>query len=264
MTTSMNQINDLEEPAILELLKAYFPSAVWRKQQTAEGGYVGKLPIQKGDIRLCLKASDAAAEGSCLLLVRDKTEGNWLASAPEWVTIAQTAAFQTDGGGIRSAVEAAVAELHRQVAMIADALTGGLFGIQVQPVAVREGESEPAEAEPSAQKDTGLSNSIRAEVHSDDYRYQVEFDATKWFEQASDKEIMGLAQCGWGGDYAADAVAEYFEDTLEEIAQLMNYCCATTGSREPVGFEVKVNCDDAIAWLEQHRPDVWAKLRIDR
>lgn len=42
---------------------------------------------------------------------------------------------------------------------------------------------------------------IKAEVHTDDHIYEVNFDAEPWFAQASDKEILEVAECGWGGDY---------------------------------------------------------------
>ena len=35
---------------------------------------------------------------------------------------------------------------------------------------------------------------IRAETHPDDHAREIEFDATKWFEQASDEEILALAR----------------------------------------------------------------------
>ena len=41
---------------------------------------------------------------------------------------------------------------------------------------------------------------VRAETHDDDRRCEVPFDAQEWFEKASDKEILDLAECGWGGD----------------------------------------------------------------
>ena len=47
---------------------------------------------------------------------------------------------------------------------------------------------------------------IRANVHTDDRLYDVNFDATAWFERASDQEIIELAECGWRDDYPADAV----------------------------------------------------------
>jgi len=59
---------------------------------------------------------------------------------------------------------------------------------------------------------------IRAEVHSDDYVRQVKFDATKWFESASDQEIINLINCDFGGDYPADSVAENLSVFNQELS----------------------------------------------
>ena len=64
---------------------------------------------------------------------------------------------------------------------------------------------------------------INAEVHSDDRAVDADFDATLWFEQASDDEIMELEYSGWGGDYPADAVAQFFEDANSEVADVFKH-----------------------------------------
>ena len=58
---------------------------------------------------------------------------------------------------------------------------------------------------------------ICAECHSDDHNVEVAFDATRWFEQATDKQIAELAAVGWGGEYPADAVAEFMTDKSNEL-----------------------------------------------
>jgi len=94
---------------------------------------------------------------------------------------------------------------------------------------------------------------IRANVHTDDRHYDVNFDATAWFEQASDQEIVELADCGWGEDYPADAVAEFMADQNQEIERLFEY---VSHGKDPIGFECSVNERDARAWLKEHRPQM--------
>lgn len=104
---------------------------------------------------------------------------------------------------------------------------------------------------------------IPAETHSDDYQFQIEFDALAWFEQASDNELTALAECGFGGDYPADAVAEFFEDRPEgqEIAAMLDYSRASVrGISETVGFECHVDQAAAERWIKAHRPEIAAKL----
>ena len=98
---------------------------------------------------------------------------------------------------------------------------------------------------------------IKAEVHSDDYDQEVDFDAAAWFEQASDKEITDLAECGWGGDYPADYVAKWFEDTNPDIAEVFEHCRHT----HEMGFECHVEAEDVYEWLEANRPGLVAAVR---
>lgn len=93
---------------------------------------------------------------------------------------------------------------------------------------------------------------IRAETHTDDRTFEIDFDATPWFEQATPQEIVDLLNCDWGGGYAADAVAEFFNGTNQEITNMFHYIYSLKGA--DVGFECHVDEDDAVAWLDQNRP----------
>ena len=96
---------------------------------------------------------------------------------------------------------------------------------------------------------------IRAEVHSDDYAATARFDATKWFEQATDNEIEQLARCDYGGDYAADAVAEWSAKLLDDVAAVFAY-----DELARCVFECHVNEDDAEAWIATNRQHLAAKI----
>jgi hypothetical protein len=99
------------------------------------------------------------------------------------------------------------------------------------------------------------SSVIPAEVHSDDHKYEVQFDALKWFEQAEDAEILALAKCDWGGDYPADDVARFFTGRKYKdkgIVQLMDYCTRTP----EMGFECHVEEKPARSWLTANRPGI--------
>lgn len=103
---------------------------------------------------------------------------------------------------------------------------------------------------------------IRAEAHSDDMAVAIRFDAEKWFEQASDQEILDLAKCGksdpveWGGDYPGDAVALYMQDYNPNVAELFSYIniIQRTGRKDAPGFECYVYSGDAGAWIMANRP----------
>jgi hypothetical protein len=85
------------------------------------------------------------------------------------------------------------------------------------------------------------------------------FDCTQWFEQAGDEELRALVECGFGGDYAADEVASFYEDKNPEVAAMF----AVTGNTgagpkgdEPNGFECQVDRREAVAWMRNHRPHI--------
>jgi hypothetical protein len=101
-------------------------------------------------------------------------------------------------------------------------------------------------------------DAITAEVHSDDYIHEANFDATKWFEQASDEEILALARCEWGFDYPADYVAKFFEGKNHELDDLFEYCRKKHG----VGFECSVEAGPALAWIERNRPHLTAEASV--
>lgn len=95
---------------------------------------------------------------------------------------------------------------------------------------------------------------IRAKTYSDDHAVEVNFDATPWFDQALPQDILDLADCGWGGDYPADHVAEYFEADISAIEKMFDYVRATQSTRNAQGFECYIDEDDAKAWLDLYRP----------
>lgn len=97
---------------------------------------------------------------------------------------------------------------------------------------------------------------IRAEVHSDDHVFEVNFDALPWFKQATDEEILELAAVDWGGDYISDAVAQHCYQHDSEVEGVLEYVERTS----QMGFECHVEAADAIKWLEINKPHLYTKL----
>lgn len=97
---------------------------------------------------------------------------------------------------------------------------------------------------------------IKAETYSDDHAAEVNFDATAWFEQATDEEILELARVDWGGDYEADDVARFFEDKVPAVDAMFTYIQAynRVAEGDSIGFECRVDADDALAWIREYRP----------
>lgn len=101
--------------------------------------------------------------------------------------------------------------------------------------------------------------SVRAEVHTDDHVHEVDFDAAGWFAAATDDQIDDLREIDWGGDYAADLVAELFDGTHPGVTELFRYLSVIQGSEKACGFECHVNGGDAEAWVRANRPALAAK-----
>jgi len=92
---------------------------------------------------------------------------------------------------------------------------------------------------------------IKACITGDGTTVDVEFDAVAWFEQASDDEIEELAGIGWGGNYEADAVAEFVAGSVPSVRKVID---------KGQGFEVHVDVAQALAWLAEHRPTLCERI----
>lgn len=105
---------------------------------------------------------------------------------------------------------------------------------------------------------------IRAEVHSDDHNCKVEFDATKWIEQASDEEILALVECGYRGDYPADVVAEFYGDTVTKpLFDYLGVIRNDPSKKDCCGFECSVEPVDVRCWLDLNKHDLLEQINAD-
>lgn len=105
-------------------------------------------------------------------------------------------------------------------------------------------------------EDAGPDNSapIPADVVTDDSVVSAEFDALPWFEQASDSEIYDLIEIEYGGDYAADNVALWFENREPDVDAVLDYSRKGYGGKDLSGFECHVSSEEAEEWIRQHKP----------
>ena len=101
---------------------------------------------------------------------------------------------------------------------------------------------------------------IKAEVHSDDRVFEINFDATDWAKEASKEEIEDLRNCDYCRDYGADAVALYYEDTHKEIGAMFDYISNIRHTRKACGFECEVDEDSFEQWINQNRPELRIKV----
>jgi hypothetical protein len=105
---------------------------------------------------------------------------------------------------------------------------------------------------------------IRATCHTADDALTVEFDATLWFQEADPASILHVAGQGWASVWIADGLEK--RPGYERLRELIDYAANRLGqeSLEDPAFptyECTVNGPEAIAWLDENRPDVGGALR---
>lgn len=109
-----------------------------------------------------------------------------------------------------------------------------------------------------------MSQTIPAEVHSDDHKVTTIFDALQYVMQASDDDLVALVDCGFGGDYPADEVAQFMADLDEGVARVFMYLSFEPEQfGERVGFECHVDQRPALRWIKANRPNVYQRLLVE-
>ena len=109
-----------------------------------------------------------------------------------------------------------------------------------------------------------LAPAVRTKAHSDDRKIQPHFDAARWFAQALDDDVLKLYRAGWGGDYAADAVAEFMADHDANTKAMFDYNLILQQSGcQDCGFECHVDPKDAMVWIKEHRPGLYAQISCE-
>lgn len=94
---------------------------------------------------------------------------------------------------------------------------------------------------------------VHGEIHLDGTELDAGFDAVPWLQQASESDLKALRDAGWGGDYAADDVAWWMADPEHgnntDVAHLLHRVL-----KDELGFEVHLDDEQAIPWLNANRP----------
>jgi hypothetical protein len=105
---------------------------------------------------------------------------------------------------------------------------------------------------------------IRATCHTVDDALTVEFDATPWFQEADPASIVQVARQGWSSPRIADALEK--RSGYERLHDLVDYATNRLGLEsleDPTipTYECTVNGTEAMAWLDENRPDVAAAIQ---
>ena len=96
---------------------------------------------------------------------------------------------------------------------------------------------------------------IPAEIHSDDHRVRIDFDALPWFENATERQVLKLQDKDWCCSEPADRVAIEHPDPSKQIARVLDYCETISQTGDAMGFEVWVDPEAAARWLKANRQE---------
>lgn len=100
---------------------------------------------------------------------------------------------------------------------------------------------------------------VKATCYSDDRNIEIEFDAASFFAnelnetQTLKNSIECLDACNFGGDYATDAIAEFYSDS--QTKELFDYLDIVNKKETKCGFSCSVEKEDVIAWLKACKPE---------
>lgn len=129
----------------------------------------------------------------------------------------------------------------------------GVEGLSSAPPAVAENvAATDVPEEEAAPRATKLK--VSATICSDDNKCDAKFDATMWFQNATDSEILALAKCGWGGDTASDKVAEFMRTHDANVDKVIRHAASFPDGHEFQGYEVDVEAYSAKEWIIAHKP----------
>ena len=61
----------------------------------------------------------------------------------------------------------------------------------------------------------------------------------------------------WGGNYAADHVAEFMVDHNKDVKKVFEYL----DLKDDIGFECHVNGEEALAWIKRNKSELYDKCK---
>lgn len=101
---------------------------------------------------------------------------------------------------------------------------------------------------------------VKAHMHTDDYVFDIEFDAVEYFKTIEFSELVNLMAMGWCGCEEADAIGRYFEDSNDDLRAAFQYLRQNRGTIQACGFEVSVEEADVMKYLRAFRNDDYVRL----
>lgn len=109
---------------------------------------------------------------------------------------------------------------------------------------------------------------VKAKFWTDDYVYELDFDAQPFLAHASDTLLLQLLEEDLSTSDAADEAALYMRDFAKDpsFVEAFEYLEAIHRSpmKNPPGFEVRLDTRDAVNWLYANKPVICARYLCKR
>jgi len=95
---------------------------------------------------------------------------------------------------------------------------------------------------------------IAAMVRSDDHHTCSSFECQDWFAQASDEDILQLADEGFKHEVMSDNVAKFFDGKKPGVTSTLGYVRSYVNSTEKeMGFGCEIDVENALSWIKANR-----------
>ena len=101
-----------------------------------------------------------------------------------------------------------------------------------------------------------------ATLYSINSSQTLKFSILEWLNQASDEDILDVALIDFSCGVPTDFIAYYYENTNLEVETFLKEAQEGTPENIAMGFECRVNKEEALEWIKINRNHIFVKLNV--
>lgn len=105
---------------------------------------------------------------------------------------------------------------------------------------------------------------VTAIFKSDDGAYEVHFDASTWLSKIESKDMGELFDCDFSSNYVCDRIAYFCADNDVRLKAAISYVEDKHQEDGETGFEVSLDREAAISFLQKNKPEVIEAAKCQR
>lgn len=102
---------------------------------------------------------------------------------------------------------------------------------------------------------------VGACFQSTDFLVNAFADVSRWYQRASDEDILETLKVGFYSGYPYELIAELIAETDPEVRQVLTYVNSPLTS---AWYEVYVNVEAVEEWIRQERPHLLPAVQARR